>query len=169
MPPPVPEDPSPADEVTVAATSTRMEKKCHVDIRPPQRTRKIKVSMTDQKTVSTGVQCSSLFDGVPLQVAAGLAPKAVPPHPGENDIDSDEDDSGDHDTDYDPLDQTEDVENYHHATYTLRSDAPPEKERQFLVSGSCLDSILGKCYLCEVPCEPVVQFTKSLTMTFLGR
>lgn len=48
-----------------------------VDIRPPQRTRRIQVSMTDQKTVktvSTGVQCSSLSDGVPLRVAAGLAP-----------------------------------------------------------------------------------------------
>lgn len=71
MPPPVPKDTSPADEETVVATSTRMEKKCQVDIRPPQRTRTIEVSITDQKTVSTGVQCSSLSDGVPLRVAAG--------------------------------------------------------------------------------------------------
>lgn len=76
-PPPVQEDPPPADEETVAATSTQMEKKCQVDIHPPQRTRRIQVSMTDQKTVktvSTGVQCLSLYDGVPLRVAAGLAP-----------------------------------------------------------------------------------------------
>lgn len=161
MPPPVQEDPPPADEVTVAATSTQMEKKCQVDIRPPQRTRRIEVSMTDVKpvkTVSTGVQCSSLSDGVPLRVAAGLAPQPVPPQPEESD--SDEDDSGDHDPDYDPLDQTEDVEDHHHGSYTLRSDAPPEEERQFLLSESCLASILGKCDLCEEPCEPVVQFTR---------
>lgn len=59
VPPPVQEDPPPADEVTVVATSTQMEKKCQVDIRPPQRTRKNLVSMTDQKTVPTVVQCSS--------------------------------------------------------------------------------------------------------------
>lgn len=148
VPPPVQEDPPPADEVTVAATSTQMEKKCQVNIRPPQRTRRIQVSMTDVKpvkTVSTGVQCSSLSDGVPLRVAAGLAPQPVPPQPEESDSDggdSDEDDSGDHDPDYDPLDQTEDVENHHHGSYTLRSDAPPEEERQFILSESCLASIL---------------------------
>lgn len=43
---------------------------------------------------------------------------------------------------------------------TLRSDAPPEEERQFLVSETCLASILGKCDLCEESCEPVVQFTR---------
>lgn len=59
VPPPVQEDPPPADEVTVVATSTQMEKKCQVDIRLPQRTHKILVSMTDQKTVPTVVQCSS--------------------------------------------------------------------------------------------------------------
>lgn len=163
VPPSVQEDPPPADEVTVAATSTQMEKKCQVDIRPPQRTRRIQVSMTDQKpvkTVSTGAQCSSLSDGVPLPVAAGLAPHPVPPQPEENDSDSDEDDHGDHDPDYAPLDQTEDVEDYHHGSYTLRSDAPPEEERRFLVSESCLASILGKYDLCEEPCEPVVQFIR---------
>eukprot|EP00105_Crassostrea_gigas_P037377 XP_019921525.1 PREDICTED: uncharacterized protein LOC109618380 [Crassostrea gigas] len=127
-----------------------MAKKCQVYIRPPQRTRRIQVSMTDKKTVPTGVQCSSLSDGVPLRVAARLAPQPVPLQPEESD--SDEDDSGDHDPDYDPLDQTEDVEDYHHGSYTLRSDAPPEEERQFLVSESCLASILGKCDLCRTHC-----------------
>lgn len=35
VPPPVQQDPPTADEVTVAATSTHMEKKCQVNIRPP--------------------------------------------------------------------------------------------------------------------------------------
>lgn len=60
-------------------------------------------------------------------------------------IDSNEDDRGDHDPDYDPLDQTEVVADSHHVTYTLRSDAPSEEERQYLVSKSCLASILGNC------------------------
>lgn len=75
-----------------------------------------------------------LDDGVPLRVAAGLAPQRVPPQPEE--IDSDEDDRGNHDPEYDLLDQTEDVEDYHHSSYTLRSDAPPEEKRLFLVSDS---------------------------------
>lgn len=119
MPPPVQKNPSPADKVTVAATFAQMVKKCQVDIRPPQRRRKIKVSMTDQNPVSTGIQCSTLSDGVSLRVAAGIAPQPVPPQPEENDSDSD--------TDYDPLGQTEDVEDYHHGSDTLRSDAPPEE------------------------------------------
>lgn len=95
--------------------------------------------MTDQKTVSTGVQCSCLSDGDSLRVAAGLVPQ-----PGKNDrdSDSDEDDRGDHYPDYDPLDQTRDVENYHHGSDTLRSDSPPKEERQFIVSESYLASIL---------------------------
>lgn len=99
-----------------------------------------------------------MLEPVPLRVAAGLAPQPVPQQPEESD--SDEDDSGDHDPDYDQLDQTEDVEDCHHGSYTLRSDVPPEDERQFLVSEPCLASILGKCDLCEEPCEPVVQFTR---------
>lgn len=121
-PKPVQKNPSPADKVTVAATFVKMVKKCQVDIRPAQRRRKIQVSITDQKTVktvSTGIQCSILSDGVSLRVAAGLAPQPVPPQPEENDSDSD--------TDYDPLDQMEDVEDYHHGSDTLRSDAPPEE------------------------------------------
>lgn len=35
VPPPVQQDPPTADEVTVAATSTHMEKKCQVNIRRP--------------------------------------------------------------------------------------------------------------------------------------
>lgn len=46
--------------------------------------------------------------------------------------------------DYDPLDQTEDVEDYHHNSYTLRIDAPPDEESKFIVYESCLASILGK-------------------------
>lgn len=48
VPAPVQEDPLLADEVTVAATSYEMERKCQVDI---QRTRSIQVPMTDQKSV----------------------------------------------------------------------------------------------------------------------
>uniref|UniRef100_A0A8W8KPA4 Sushi domain-containing protein n=1 Tax=Magallana gigas TaxID=29159 RepID=A0A8W8KPA4_MAGGI len=67
---------------------------------------------------------------------------------------------GNHNPEYDLLDQPEDVEDYHHSSYILRSDAPPEEKRLFLVSDSCLASILGKYYLCEEPYETVVQFTR---------
>lgn len=141
-----------------------MVKKCQVDIRPPESRRRIQVSMTDQKTVktvSTGVQCSCLSDGVSLRIAAGLVPQ-----PEKNDSDSDKDDRGDNYPDYDPLDQTKDVKDYHHGSDTLRSDSPPLEERQFIVSESYLPSILWKCDLREEPCEPFVPFTRGTMNSF---
>lgn len=58
---------------------------------------------------------------------------------------SDEDDHSNPDSNYDPLEKTENVEDYHHCSYILRNNALPEEERQFLVSESFLASILGKC------------------------
>lgn len=112
-----------------------MVKKCQVDIRPPESRRRIQVSMTDQKTVntvSTGVQCSCLSDGVSLRIAAGLVPQ-----PEKNDSDSDKDDRGDNYPDYDPLDQTKDVKDYHHGSDTLRSDSPPLEESLLCQSPIC--------------------------------
>lgn len=146
VPSPVQQDPPTADEVTVAATSTHMEKKArltsvrhrgHVGcmsqwlIRKLWRLGRLKFSARACLRCSTASCCRI---SAPT-CAAKTWWKWQWQWRGWR---------WDHDLDYDPLDQSEDVEDYHHDSYTLRSDAPPEEEYQFLVSESCLASILGK-------------------------
>lgn len=154
-------EPQSADEETVAITSNQTEKQCQAAIRPPQRTRKIQVSLTNDKTVrtvSTGVQCSSLSDGVSLRVAAGLVPCHVPQPPLESD--SEEEDNYDSDPDFDLDEAEEDDEDIPNESYSLRTNPPPEEEGQFLVAESSLAKLLGKCDICGEVCNPVVQFTR---------
>lgn len=106
---PEPEDPP----VSSSQACTTLTKKCQASITVPQRTRRIKVSMTDKNciTVSKGVQCSSLFDGVLLRETAGLVPLAEPKQEAnqfildedtQSDVEEDEDQA---DSDYDPFDE----------------------------------------------------------------
>ena len=103
---------------------------------PPQRTRRIQVSMsTDStvQTVSTAVQCSSLSDGIPLRVAAGLVVPEPVPHHLAADSDTEDEDPPTHepDPDFDPLaedsDSDEEPEEESVGAYPLRISASPEK------------------------------------------
>lgn len=73
---------------TPSQTCTTLTKKCQASITVIQKTRRIQVSMTDKNciTVSKGVQCSSLFDGVSLREAARLVPLAEPKQEANQDI-----------------------------------------------------------------------------------
>ena len=53
-------------------------KRCQANVSVQQRTRRIQVSMDRKETVSTGTQCSSLFDDIPLRMAVVLS--CVPQH-----------------------------------------------------------------------------------------
>uniref|UniRef100_A0A8B8BZW4 Uncharacterized protein LOC111114388 n=1 Tax=Crassostrea virginica TaxID=6565 RepID=A0A8B8BZW4_CRAVI len=138
-------------------------------LRPPQRTRRIQVSMsTDStvQTVSTAVQCSSLSDGIPLRVAAGLVvPEAVPHHLAA-DSDTEDEDPPTHepDPDFDPLaedsDSDEEPEEDSVGAYPLRISALPEEERHFLVSETSLAKLLQHCDICGELCQTSVQFTR---------
>ena len=63
-------DLEPSDESSVPKETK--SKRCQANVSVSQRTRRIQVSMDRKETVSTGIQCSSLFDDIPLRVAAGL-------------------------------------------------------------------------------------------------
>ena len=48
-------------------------KRSQANVSVPQRTRRIQSSIDRKHTVSTGTQCSSLFDDIPLRMVAGLS------------------------------------------------------------------------------------------------
>ena len=138
-------------------------------LRPPQRTRRIQVSMsTDStvQTVSTAVQCSSLSDGIPLRVAAGLVVPEPVPHHLAADSDTEDEDPPTHepDPDFDPLaedsDSDEEPEEDSVGAYPLRISASPEEERHFLVSETSLAKLLQHCDICGQLCQTSVQFTR---------
>lgn len=165
---PEPEDPP----VSSSQTCTTLTKKCQASITVPQRTRRIQVSMTDKNcvTVSKGVQCSSLFDGVSLREAAGLVQLAEPKQEAnqfildedtQSDVEEDEDQA---DSDYDPFEEEDEESDEEDQVYEngipLRTAVHPEEERQFLVAESCLAKLLEKCGICGSPCMSSLNFTR---------
>ena len=93
-----------SDDSTVPKET--LTKRSQANFSVPQRTTRIEVSMDRKETVSTGTQCSSLFDDIPLRVAAGLS--CVPQQQCDletaSDTLSDVVSDNDKDPDYDPLD-----------------------------------------------------------------
>ena len=117
------------------------------------------------QTVSTAVQCSSLSDGVPLRVAAGLVPLlSQPPTPNifESDSEEEQDPVSDSDSDFDPMDEIDDAsdDENQQELYPLRTNVNPGEEKQFIVSESCLATILGRCSTCNGECQSSVVFTR---------
>lgn len=131
-------------------------------LRPPQRTRRIQVSLLSDsavQTVSVGVQCAILSDGVSLKVAAGLAESSAEPEQLDCDFEEEEY-RHEPDPDFDPLDEADDeCEDQPHG-YSLRTNAPPEEERHYLVSETSLAKLLQHCGECDQLCETSVKYCK---------
>ncbi|XP_062586004.1 uncharacterized protein LOC134247689 [Saccostrea cucullata] len=148
-----------------------VSKRCQASVQVPQRTRRIQVSMDKKATVSTGTQCSTLSDGIPLRVAAGLTPdlsqqcalETVLDHHSDTESDI-EDHCAREDPDYDPVDkedpESDDSGDECEEGFRLHSDVSPEEERQFLVSEVQLAQLLQNCVICGSPCETVVKYTR---------
>ena len=154
-------DLEPTDESTVPKET--QAKRCQANVSVPQRTRRIQVSMDRKETVSTGTQCSSLFDDIPLRVAAGLS--CVPQQQCDletaSDTLSDVVSDNDEDPDFDPLDgedpEVDDSDDEQEEGFRMKTDVSPEEERQFLVSETQLAQLLQTCYLCGSLCNTVVR------------
>lgn len=99
-------------------------KKCQATLQVPQRTRRIQVSLDKKNMVSTGTQCSSLTDNIPLRVAAGLTP-VLQQHAVETEEDNDEGSVEDPDFDLDSEYPESDSSDEEDEEFQLRTDITP--------------------------------------------
>ena len=149
-----------SDESTVPKEI--QSKRCQANVSVPQRTRRIQVSMDRKETVSTGTQCSSLFDDIPLRVAAGLS--CVPQQQCDletaSDTLSDVVSDNDKDPDFDPLDgkdpEVEDSDDEQKEGFRLKTDVLPEKRDSFSVRNSDRQ-LLQTSYVFGTLCNTVVR------------